>query len=66
MRCLQQLIKNSERLVTIENKLDRIDDLENKINYIYSSIKWIVGLLGAVLIAVLANLLNQPIASLLY
>lgn len=82
---LQQLIKNSERLVTIENKVDkigsevskiegkvskienevnRIDDLENKVSYVYKSIKWIVGLLGAILIAVLANLLSQPILSL--
>ena len=68
---LQQLIKNSERLVIVENdvaaikvKVDKIDILEEKVDYIYSSLKWIVGLLGAILIAVLANLLSQPVLSL--
>ncbi len=69
---LQQLIKNSERLVIVENdlnaikvKVDKIDSLEQKVDYIYSSLKWIIGLLGAVLIAVLANLLTQPVLNLL-
>ena len=75
---LQQLIKNSERLVVIENQLNKIDTLEQKIDalehksnalehktdYIYRSLKWIIGLLGAVLIAVLANLLSQPLLGL--
>jgi len=60
---LQQLIKNSERLVVIENEVTKISPLEEKVDYIYSSIKWIIGLLGAILIAVLANLLSQPILS---
>lgn len=79
---LQQLIKNSERLVTVENTLatvavevhssnkkvnaleQKIDILEQKTDYIYKSLKWIIGLLGAILIAVLANLLSQPLLSL--
>ena len=60
---LQQLIKNSERLVVVENKVSKIDELERKVNYIYDSLKWIIGLLGAILIAVLANLLTQPVSS---
>ena len=69
---LQQLIKNSERLVIVENDLNmiktkvaKIDSLEQKTDYIYKSLKWIIGLLGAVLIAVLANLLTQPVLNLL-
>ena len=58
---LQQLIKNSERLVTVETKVAKIDVLEQKVNYIYGSLKWIIGLLGAILVAVLANLLSQPL-----
>lgn len=68
---LQQLIKNAERLVTVENKISqietkvaKIDVLEQKVDYIYNSLKWIIGLLGAVLIAVLANLLTQPVLNL--
>lgn len=65
---LNQLIKNSERLVIVENKVNKIDILEQKIDvlehktdYIYKSLKWIIALLGAILIAVLANLLSQPV-----
>ena len=68
---LQQLIKNSERLVIVENKVNKIDTLEQKINvlshktdYIYKSLKWIIALLGAILIAVIANLLSQPVLTL--
>lgn len=75
---LQQLIKNSERLVVVENdvaaikvKVDKIDNLSKEINtlqgkvdYIYASLKWIIGLLGTILIAVLANLISQPVLSL--
>lgn len=76
---LQQLIKNSERLVIMETQVSKIDGLERKIDgleekfdrleekveYVYQAIKWIVGLLVAVLVAVLANLLSQPILSIL-
>lgn len=76
---LQQLIKNAEELavikvetVQIKTQVDKIDGLgqkvstlEEKVDYIYSSLKWIIGLLGAILIAVLANLLSQPIVNFL-
>lgn len=76
---LQQLIKNSERLAivethvrkidTLESKLDgleeRFDGLEGKVDYIYQSLKWIIGLLGTILLAVVANLISAPILSLL-
>ena len=68
---LQQLIKNYERLVIVENQVNKIgtletkvDLLEGKVDYIYKSLKWIIGLLGAILIAVLANLLSQPLLGL--
>ena len=75
---LQQLIKNAEELavvrfeaVQIKTKVDKIDALgqkvdvlDEKVDYIYKSLKWIIGLLGAVFIAVLANLLTQPILGL--
>lgn len=68
---LQQLIKNAERLVIVETQVAKIDVLEEKIDaleqktdYIYNSIKWIIGLLGAIFIAVLANLLSQPFLNL--
>jgi len=73
---LNQLIKNTERLVTVETKVSQIDnrlcnveseviDVKQKVDYIYKSLKWIIGLLGAIFIAVLANLLSQPLVSLL-
>ena len=72
---LNQLIKNSERLAVIEpavqnnsSKLSSIDErlssVEKQVKVIYDSIKWLVGLLGAILIAVLANLISSPIANL--
>jgi len=74
---LQQLIKNSEKLAVIEfetttiktqvNKIDtieqKIDAIEQKIDYVYKSLKWLFGLLGAILVAVIANLLSQPVLS---
>ncbi|WP_036486992.1 hypothetical protein [Myxosarcina sp. GI1] len=67
---LQQLIKNAERLAVIEfetktmkTQVNKIDILEQKVDYIYKSLKWVFGLLGAILIAVIANLLSQPILS---
>lgn len=75
---LQQLIKNSEdmavmsfEIVQIKTKVNeidvlgqKVDTLDGKVNYIYKSLKWIIGLLGTILIAVLANLLSQPIVNL--
>ena len=72
---LNQLIKNSERLAVIgpavqnnSSKLSSIDErlssVEKQVKVIYDSIKWLVGLLGAILIAVLANLISSPIANL--
>lgn len=67
---LQQLIKNAEKLAVVEletkamkTQVAKIDSLEQKIDYIYKSLKWIFGLLGAILVAVIANLLSQPILS---
>ncbi|HHP7231641.1 MAG TPA: hypothetical protein ACFCUY_12385 [Xenococcaceae cyanobacterium] len=65
---LQQLIKNAEKLAVIEfettgmkTQVNKIDTLEQKIDYIYKSLKWVFGLLGAILVAVIANLLSQPV-----
>lgn len=67
---LQQLIKNSEKLAIIElemtqmkTQISKIGILEHKVDYIYNSLKWVFGLLGAILIAVVANLSSQPILS---
>ena len=75
---LNQLIKNSERLVTVESQVSdvkvqivdvkaqivdvksQVADVKQKTDFIYKSLKWIIGLLGAIFIAVLANLLSQP------
>lgn len=52
----------------LDEKVDtlggNVDTLGGKVEYIYSSLKWIIGLLGTILIAVLANLLSQPIVNL--
>jgi hypothetical protein len=67
---LQQLIKNSEKLAviefettTIKTQINKIDTIEQKIDYVYKSLKWLFGLLGAILVAVIANLLSQPVLS---
>ena len=67
---LQQLIKNAEKLAVVEletkamkPQVAKIDSLEQKIDYIYKSLKWVFGLLGAILVAVIANLLSQPVLS---
>ena len=67
---LQQLIKNAEKLAVVEfetkamkAQVAKIDSLEQKIDYIYKSLKWVFGLLGAILVAVIANLLSQPVLS---
>jgi hypothetical protein len=66
---LQQLIKNSEKLAviefettTIKTQVNKLDTIEQKID-IYKSLKWLFGLLGAIFIAVIANLLSQPVLS---
>ena len=67
---LQQLIKNAEKLAVVEletramkAQVAKIDSSEPKIDYIYKSLKWVFGLLGAILVAVIANLLSQPVLS---
>ena len=65
---LAQLIKNAERLAVIESQISqmnpevqKISELEKKVNVIYGSLKWVFTMLGTILIAIVANIFSQPI-----
>ena len=65
---LAQLIKNAERLAVIETQIaqmnpevQKISELEKKVNAIYGSLKWLFTMLGTILIAIVANIFSQPI-----
>ncbi|MDJ0648258.1 MAG: hypothetical protein QNJ60_06070 [Xenococcaceae cyanobacterium MO_188.B19] len=65
---LAQLIKNAERLAVIESQISqmnpevqKISELEKKVNVIYGSLKWVFTMLGTILIAIVANIFTQPI-----
>ena len=65
---LAQLIKNAERGAVIESQISqmnpevqKISELEKKVNVIYGSLKWVFTMLGTILIAIVANIFSQPI-----
>ena len=65
---LAQLIKNAERLAVIESQIaqmspeiQKISELEKKVNVIYGSLKWLFTMLGTILLAIVANIFSQPI-----
>ena len=74
---LNQLIKNSERLVIVEKDLSQLKvdvitvksdlaEMKPKIDKIDETLNWIKWLLGAIAIGILGNIFSQPVLAALH
>ncbi|VEP17883.1 conserved hypothetical protein [Hyella patelloides LEGE 07179] len=61
-KILETLIKNSERLAVIENKVDHLETkLDDRFDRLDAKLNWLFGAVFAVSAGILATLYVQPI-----
>ena len=61
-KILETLIKNSERLAVVEQKLTNVEQkLDQRIDKVDAKLNWLLGLVATVGLGILASLYSQPI-----